>query len=587
MNRPDKRARHLARMRLCDFKRMDGAEVFRLGTAATQAELDASRYIDPRPEPHAKHRGHVGLINRAGESSTESCEVPSHDNSAWMFFRIGPFETTGGNTWSRALVVFPEHVFSRWDGGRVFIGDHIVGNANASGDLVPYPPLHQHHFHLFHGSNMWRQSLNAHGDSECARGQRVYCMLKEYPEGLAFHVRQRLGLWSDFNDVRTAGSRVLQSYVFAGVRLLRPGTRPRPIRHSYMMVHPFVGSILDRDVRDGVAPPFGYWRGEEGRFATFTVNTTMETVMWSTGVLPDVDTVLDAYFHTHREMVDDFWFFEAPPSELGLLEAPWADAFCAYRSAPRGTELVEALKAHLARHEAAKTRLLCKYSALQTYSRDRSAEGDLARGRPAGSKVACPFPRTVTGDVRWTAVLFSRRQPGGESLAPSYSMHAVVRVYHTTRRDADLDRDPAWHMGSQGGPTDCDIVREPHRINFGKSCGEEIYQPFDAAMLVWYPLWHPALRARLLSLATSERVQAAAEVLLGPHLFETPSGRLLLPLLSTTTGSAHAGGVALGAALVLLCVVVGCCCCCCRRLRSSAPTRIQRDYDPKPLLTSC
>ena len=42
-----------------------------------------------------------------------------------------------------------------------------------------YPPIHQHHYHLIYGTNMWRQALNAHGDGECLDGQRQYCMLKE------------------------------------------------------------------------------------------------------------------------------------------------------------------------------------------------------------------------------------------------------------------------------------------------------------------------------------------------------------------------------------------------------------------------
>ena len=37
----------------------------------------------------------------------------------------------------------------------------------------------------------------------------------------------------------------------------------------------------------------------------------------------DVEVVHDAYFHTHREMLDDIWLYLANPEELGLLDEPW------------------------------------------------------------------------------------------------------------------------------------------------------------------------------------------------------------------------------------------------------------------------
>lgn len=37
-----------------------------------------------------------------------------------------------------------------------------------------------------------------------------------------------------------------------------------------------------------------------------------------TGVIPDVDYIVDAYFHAHREMVDDMWLIHATPGRLGL-----------------------------------------------------------------------------------------------------------------------------------------------------------------------------------------------------------------------------------------------------------------------------
>ena len=271
MNTPNKRERHLERMADCRF-RPAAMKVLQAGTAASLIALNKGQYMDG------------GHINSAGKPvALEVCEV-SRDGGTWMFFKAGPYETTGGNLWSRLLATFNDSLTRRFaigPHGGVQIGDHIFGNADANGRLFAYPPIHQHHYHFIHGSNMWRQSLNAHGDSECHGQQAEYCLLREYPAGIAFEAAPSLGLWVDFNDVRPASSAPLTSYVFAGIKLLQPSRfgehQPRRIRHSYMMFYPYLGVLHD--------PTFN------GPFATFVVNTSRASVGWTTGVIPDVDYV--------------------------------------------------------------------------------------------------------------------------------------------------------------------------------------------------------------------------------------------------------------------------------------------------------
>ena len=49
---------------------------------------------------------------------------------------------------------------------------------------------------------------------------------------------------------------------------------PRPIRHSYMILFPYLGLIRGPDA-------FGLPRGADGTFSTFRVNTGVESVMWT------------------------------------------------------------------------------------------------------------------------------------------------------------------------------------------------------------------------------------------------------------------------------------------------------------------
>ena len=97
----------------------------------------------------------------------QACEVPE-GNGVWHFTRVGPFSTRGGNSWTGVTTVHDEHAraVARLHEGRasLFVGDHVLGSADASGDLLGYPPIHQHHWHYFHASDLGRDFLSVHGD---------------------------------------------------------------------------------------------------------------------------------------------------------------------------------------------------------------------------------------------------------------------------------------------------------------------------------------------------------------------------------------------------------------------------------------
>ena len=108
----------------------------------------------------------------------------------------------------------------------------------------------------------------------------------------------------------------------------------------------------------------------------------------------------------------------------------------------------------------------------------------------------------IRGYFRWTGVLFLRAQT--PDLPAEYSMHAVVRVYHTTRAPL-MDDDPNWRDMRK----DCNIS---HNLNVDRSCGEEIYFTLDLPMLLFSPL-HPALLRHLLQQFAGDRA-----LLAGGHL---------------------------------------------------------------------
>lgn len=206
-NVPGKRERHLARMAQCRW-RPEPMEIVQMSEGANKGPEPANQQMLSKPyvpcSSKAKRTTSPCPARPGGRIAYEACEVWDEESAqpgVWAFFRVGPLASYGGYTWSRLFALFHANgTIGRLTGttgggdAKVYIADHVAGNADEAGDLYPYPPIHQHHYHLVFGSNMWRQALNAHGDGECLDGQRHYCMLKEYPPGMAFHTTHRLGV---------------------------------------------------------------------------------------------------------------------------------------------------------------------------------------------------------------------------------------------------------------------------------------------------------------------------------------------------------------------------------------------------------
>ena len=270
-NRPGKRERHLARMAKCDFKTEPGIKLLLLSEG---------------PDPD-----HMSLINNKTIHG-QVCEV-REGNGVWQFQRIGPFSTRGGNSWTSVVTAHDESLHSQWHvshEGRasLFVGDYVLGTADASGDLIGYPPLHQHHWHYFHASDFRRDFLAVHGDNTCPGRDGAYCMFVEYPNGSAFELVPQLGMQAEFNDVRPSGSPPLEWYAFAGLFIYDPAlSKPRGMHAA---------NVMSANLN---AP--------NGHRGTQMFDSTRDQVSWSTGTLSSVDYVVNTYFHAHPDMVDDIW----------------------------------------------------------------------------------------------------------------------------------------------------------------------------------------------------------------------------------------------------------------------------------------
>jgi hypothetical protein len=382
-HRSGKRERHLARMAKCDFKTEPRIQLLMLSEG---------------PDPD-----HMRLIDNT-TIRAQACEV-REGNGVWHFTRVGPFSTRGGYSWTGVTTVHDESMHSQWrvshEGrGSLFVGDHVLGSADASGDLIGYPPIHQHHWHYYHASDFGRHFLGVNGDEDCPGRDGTYCTLVEYPNGSAFELVPQLGIEAEFNDVRPSGSPPLEWYAFGGLFIYDPAlSTPRGMHWATL-----TSGMMN-------APP--------GHRGTILIDTARDHVSWATGTLSSVDYVVDSYFHAHPDMVDDIWLIGAPASRLGLLSPPW---IAAYHHLKSGPTVIRELKAHLERAMAAAgVPILCRYNDVPHLERVRGYEHAIAR------LAECPL--SARGDIEWTYVGFYRAQVNG--LPPQYPMHSALRVtYH-------------------------------------------------------------------------------------------------------------------------------------------------------------
>ena len=400
-NRPGKRERHMARMLQCSFKAEPGILIMNL--------LEG---------PSA---GRLHTIANSSTISAETCEVPEGDG-VWHFTRIGPFSTIGGDRWTSVQTLHDESVYSKlWHvthEGRasLFVSDHVVGSADATGALIGYPPIHQHHWHYAHASDAFREFLSAHGDQQCLGGQGVYCLLVEYPSDVGFELVPQLNIVAEFQDVRESGSPPMEWYALGGIFVHTPMTWPKRMHWYNVALTP-------------TNLPVGH-RG------TTLYDTSLESVTWATGTLPAVNYTIDSYFHAHAEMVDDLWLIAGSPAQLGLLSPPWIGAFASVKS---GDGTIAALKAHLyARMSASGAYLICRYNA---YPHVEAVEG-YSPAHPFTRRATCPFAHQgLSGNIKWTFVGFYQRQV--EGLPKMYPMHALIRIPHCLPRgpgDSQSDR---------------------------------------------------------------------------------------------------------------------------------------------------
>ena len=248
---------------------------------------------------------------------TSSCEqAAGEDGSVWHATRVGPMTTHGGWWWSGFLT-------PQLPGIRTMVNKqpYVWVTATATlvvsteGDLLKYPPMHNHHSHIYTGGSSWVNAslqLN-HQDRVCSDPDDGFkCMLTTFPTSYGILLGPTgLSFEAIYNDVRAAGSPSLKWYVELALRV--------SARHQRKSFYP-----TDMWFSHHV------WTPNIERFWTFEVPADKISMVWTHVVISISAKVLKLWMHTHESAGHlETWYFDTHPKALGLDVAPYRMPVCA------------------------------------------------------------------------------------------------------------------------------------------------------------------------------------------------------------------------------------------------------------------
>jgi len=236
----------------------------------------------------------------------------------WTVYSLGPVDTFGGSTWPSLLASFK--VDSRYAppkaSSQFYAFDaHFLGSIDQNLNIVGYPPIHQHHFHLGHaftwplrGPAPWNdfavgqtgglgappEMMSTHGENQCPideGGQR--CQVRSLPEGFAFLEKSPLGAVNTFLDVRPAGSVPLRSWLTIALKHTKVTQATMAMTWQALAANARVTSSR----------------------ATYTIETRLDSVIWNEGVV-FIRNVAEAIMHVHDSNILDAWLFDGVANQV-------------------------------------------------------------------------------------------------------------------------------------------------------------------------------------------------------------------------------------------------------------------------------
>lgn len=330
---------------------------------------------------------------------TDTCRA-----DGWLAFRTGPYVTHGDYSWTTLIASFngslvPYHGIPNLHA----FSQYALGNIDESNSLIGYPPIHQHHYHAFGSYDFSLADMNNHGDNQChSEDGGVQCLVRKAPSGTAWIMRDGMGVATQFNDVRPPPQDSLTSFIFGAFKSAGGSlAHLRQIVHSGIYFVPANGAFPTDD-------------------AGYTIPVGLEAVGWTNRDLRSFNVSVEAYMHTHADVVNDMWLFQGTPSAVFnnlTITQP------AHNSLLVGADAVATVTSDVVERQrrGGAAQLVCSYI--------RASRPERVAGYPA------PFYRkplcSVFDDLPKSFVLVvihGRRNPSLQA-GLDYYVHAGARIY--------------------------------------------------------------------------------------------------------------------------------------------------------------
>ena len=381
-----------------------GAEILHGVTEGTMRPLAVSR---------------PGWLVSGGGVRVERCGHVG-DGREWEVHRVGPFTTTGGNDWTRVLL--PALHSRHAPGTRLAVSEYFVGSTSTDGELLPYPALHQHHFHAEeHKADWFAGGLIGHGDDQClASSGGVACLVRRHAPGHVQWVTTPLSVDCEVNDVRAAGSAPLTHWATVALKSIRHAAPPEPSVDSRG-----AGLQALTQIRLTVMPLNVRHPGYPG---TYGVPSNQTSAFFREGTfLVDTPPLAWSYFHTHGHYVDEMaLYINTSARSLGLVDAGLSSGLRVF-----STKVGLGLRDWAAKHAAARgARRVCHYKRASDLS-ERSFGTEEIDGVFYRKAAGC-VPFEIARGLPFVAVVFaSPDSSAAASLAPDgiAPLHTFFRLF--------------------------------------------------------------------------------------------------------------------------------------------------------------
>ena len=289
--------------------------------------LGGSAKLDPMTVHFNETGAGSHIASNDGNLHVGECVVDAPGGGTWHTQRIGPFLSTGGfdwwNVYHRDFATARMILNDLGEGEQAGITGHVTGPVNTAGDLIPLPPIHNHHVHIVPGLGilhgmpevshlpeclLWGRKcsdgsviIQHHGDYQCiAEEGGTECFGRDYPS----HVKlfsEPLAISAQLNDARPAGSAPLVWWYQVALRInvAEGGVARLPIS-AHVMGQPIKMSMPPQD------------------FATMDVPADRDSFAFYTGRMPFAGTISGVDWHSHQLKFQSSFMAGAAPRDLGL-----------------------------------------------------------------------------------------------------------------------------------------------------------------------------------------------------------------------------------------------------------------------------